>query len=199
MSPPDRPKGDDRSAQHERTPVTAPEPLADDATAAAPAAKPKKPGVDRRVAPKSARRRSRELALQALYRWLLAGGDAAAAEADIRDQDGFDKCDRAHFDALLHGCIEQAAALDAVLTRHVDRKTTLLSPVEHAVLLIGAYELTHCLDVPYRVAINEAVELAKSFGGTDGHKYVNGVLDRCAADLRPAEAGQPRAARAPRA
>jgi N utilization substance protein B len=93
-----------------------------------------------------------------------------------------------HFDGLLHGCIEQASELDAVLTRHVDRKTNLLSPVEHAILLIGVYELMHCLEIPYRVAINEAVELAKSFGGTDGHKYVNGVLDKCAAELRPNEA-----------
>ena len=150
------------------------------------------PVAKKRAAPKSARRRSREFALQGLYQWLLAGGESKAVEADIREQDGFDKCDRAHFDALLHGGIEQAAALDEVLTRHVDRKTTLLSPVEHAVLMIGTYELMHCLDIPYRVAINEAVELAKSFGGTDGHKYVNGVLDKCAAELRPAEARLPR-------
>jgi len=141
----------------------------------------------RRAPPKSARRRARELAMQGLYQWLLSGEDAAAVEAHIRDMDGFGKCDRAHFDALLHGGIEQAAALDAVLARHVDRKTTLLSPVEHALLMIGVYELMHCLDIPYRVAINEAVELAKTFGGTDGHKYVNGVLDKCAAELRPAE------------
>ena len=149
--------------------------------------------VKKRAQPKSARRRSREFALQGLYRWLIAGGDAAAAEADVQEQEGFDKCDRAHFDALLHGSIEQAAVLDAVLAKHVDRKTSLLSPVEHAVLLIGAYELMHCMDIPYRVAINEAVELAKSFGGTDGHKYVNGVLDKCVADLRPNEARRPRA------
>jgi N utilization substance protein B len=147
----------------------------------------------RRAPPKSARRRSRELALQGLYQWLLSGAEPAVVEAHIRDMDGFSKCDRAHFDALLHGVVEQAAALDAVLARHVDRKTTLLSPVEHAVLMIGVYELTHCLEIPYRVAINEAVELAKSFGGTDGHKYVNGVLDKCAAELRPAEARPARA------
>ena len=81
-----------------------------------------------------------------------------------------------------------------MLARHVDRKTSELSPVEHAVLMIGVYELKHCLDIPYRVAINEGVELAKSFGGTDGHKYVNGVLDKAAADLRPAEVAAPRAA-----
>mgnify|MGYP002387063675 CR=1 FL=1 len=137
---------------------------------------------------RSARRRARELALQGLYQWLLSGAEPGVVEAHIRDMDGFSKCDRAHFDALLHGGIEQAAALDAVLVRHIDRKTELLSPVEHAVLMIGVYELLHCLEVPYRVAINEAVELAKAFGGTDGHKYVNGVLDQCAAELRPAEA-----------
>jgi N utilization substance protein B len=146
----------------------------------------------KRAAPKSARRRSREFALQGLYQWLLAGGDATTIVTTVRELDGFDKCDRAHFDALLNGGIEMAAALDEVLARHVDRKTTLLSPVEHAVLMIGTYELMHCVDIPYRVAINEAVELAKSFGGTDGHKYVNGVLDKCAAELRPAEAGAAR-------
>jgi N utilization substance protein B len=140
-----------------------------------------------RPKPKSARRRSREVALQGLYEWLVSGTDAGVIDAHMREQEGFDKADRAHFDALLHGCIDESADLDAVLARHVDRKTTELSPVEHAVLMIGAYELKHCLDIPYKVAINEAVELAKSFGGTDGHKYVNGVLDKSAAELRPAE------------
>jgi len=105
----------------------------------------------------------------------------------MREQDGFGKCDKVHFELLLRGCIREAADLDAVLVRHVDRKTSLLSPIEHGVLLIGAFELKHCIDIPYRVAINEAVELAKSFGGTDGHKYVNGVLDKVAADLRAVE------------
>ena len=137
--------------------------------------------------PKSARRRSREIALQGLYEWLVSGADATVIDAHMREQEGFDKADRAHFDALLHGCIQEAADLDAVLGRYVDRKTTELSPVEHAVLMIGAYELKHCVDIPYKVAINEAVELAKSFGGTDGHKYVNGVLDKSAMELRPTE------------
>ena len=149
----------------------------------------------KRAAPKSARRRSREIVLQGLYEWLIAGSDAGVIEAHMREQDGFDKCDVVHFDALLHGCIRDAATLDEVLSRHVDRPTVELSPIEHGVLLVGAYELKNCLDVPYKVAINEAVELAKAFGGTDGHKYVNGVLDKAAADLRPAEVG---AARAPR-
>jgi transcription antitermination protein NusB len=141
----------------------------------------------RKTAPKSQRRRARELALQGLYQWLIAGGDADGIDAQLREHEGYAKCDSVHFDALLRGGIEQAASLDAALARHVDRKTTELSPIEHAVLMIGAYELANCLDIPYKVAINEAVELAKAFGGTDGHKYVNGVLDKVAGDLRPAE------------
>jgi len=143
----------------------------------------------------SARRRAREVALQGLYQWLLSGSDGAEIEAHLQEQADFDKLDRVHLDALLHGCIREAADIDAQLARHVDRKTSLLSPVEHAVLMIGAYELKHCIEIPYRVAINEGVELAKSFGGTDGHKYVNGVLDKVAADLRPAEVTAARAAR----
>ena len=156
---------------------------------------PEKKPAAKRNAPKSTRRRAREVALQGLYEWLISGSDAGVIEAHMREQEGFDKCDTAHFDALLHGCIAEAADLDAVLARHVDRKTTELSPIEHGVLMIGAYELKHCIDVPYKVAINEAVELAKSFGGTDGHKYVNGVLDKAASDLRPAEVAAARGAR----
>ena len=144
------------------------------------------------TAAKSQRRRARELALQGLYQWLVAGGDANAIDTQLREHESYAKCDGQHFDALLRGSIEQAAALDAALAKHVDRKTTELSPVEHALLMMGAYELTHCPDIPYKVAINEAVELAKTYGGTDGHKYVNGVLDKVAADLRP---GEVRAAR----
>ena len=143
----------------------------------------------------SARRRAREVALQGLYQWLLSGGDGAEIEAHLQEQADFDKLDRVHLDALLHGCIREAAEIDAQLARHVDRRTSLLSPVEHAALMIGVYELKHCIEIPYRVAINEGVELAKSFGGTDGHKYVNGVLDKAAADLRPAEVAAARAER----
>jgi len=145
------------------------------------------PPAEKPAKPKSARRRSRELALQGLYEWLVSGTEAGIIDAHMHEQEGFDKADRAHFDALLHGCIAEAADLDAVLAKFVDRKTTELSPVEHGVLMIGAYELKHCVDIPYKVAINEAVELAKSFGGTDGHKYVNGVLDKAAGVLRPVE------------
>lgn len=136
---------------------------------------------------KSARRRAREFALQGLYEWQINCREASSIDAHIREQEDFAKCDRPHYDALLHGCIDQAAKLDADLVKFLDRPIEELSPVEHAVLWIGAYELAHCLDVPYKVAINEAVELAKSFGGTDGHKYVNGVLDHLAPGLRPDE------------
>ena len=152
----------------------------------------------RRPAARFARRRAREFALQGLYEWRVSRTDARAIDAHVRELEGFAKCDSAHFDALLHGCIAEAQALDAVLARHIDRRLELLSPVEHAVLLIGAYELRHCLDIPYRVCINEAVEVAKSFGGTDGHKYVNGVLDKAAIDLRPAEVAAARQGAVPR-
>lgn len=148
--------------------------------------------------PKSARRRSRELALQGLYEWQISRADTGVVLAHMREQADFDKCDSAHFDALLQGCIAQIAELDALIAPHLDRPVALLSPIEHGVLLIGAYELKHCVDVPYKVAINEAVELAKSFGGTDGHKYVNGVLDKAAAVLRPAEVAAQRQQRAGR-
>jgi N utilization substance protein B len=171
---------------------------ADASPAAAPLAAAKTAGkkpAGRRPQGKSPRRRSREFALQGLYEWLLSGSEAGVIDAHMREQEGFDKCDSAHFDALLHGCIRDAAALDAALARHVDRRTSALSPVEHGVLLIGAWELSNCLEIPYKVAINEAVELAKEFGGTDGHKYVNGVLDKTAGDLRAVEVAAVRAAR----
>ena len=138
--------------------------------------------------PKSARRRSRELAMQGLYQWLLSREDAGAIEAHISASPGFDRADRAHFGELLHGTIRDADALHAQLEPHLDRKVGELSPVEHATLLIGCFELTRHLEIPYRVVINEAVELAKTFGGTDGYKYINGVLDKVAMRARPGEA-----------
>lgn len=148
-----------------------------------------------RSSSKSPRRRAREFALQGLYEWLVAAAEPAAIDAHMRELDGFARCDSVLFDALLHGCIRDAATLDAVLARHADRRTAALSPIEHGALLIGAWELAHCLEVPYRVAINEAVELAKGFGGTDGHRFVNGVLDKAAGELRPVEVAAARAAR----
>ena len=132
---------------------------------------------------KSARRRAREFALQGLYQWLLAGGHASptSAPSSPRTPD-FDKADAAYFRALLDGTHRRGGgAEDASSRRCSTARPSELSPVERGMLLIGAYELKHAPDIPYRVVINEAVELAKSFGGTDGHKYVNGVLDKLAA------------------
>jgi N utilization substance protein B len=133
------------------------------------------------------RHRAREFALQGLYQWLLNNEDAGAIDAHIRQAHGFDKADAEHFDTLLHGIIKQASALRAGLSPLIDRPIDQLSPVEHAALLIGAFELTNHLEIPYKVVINEAVELTKSFGGIDGHKYVNGVLDKFAATARNVE------------
>ena len=149
----------------------------------------------RRGEAKSARRRARELALQGLYEWLLSRADAGAVDAHVREQEGFDKCDREHFELLLHGTIRDAEAIDAMLAAHIDRKVELLSPIEHAALMLGTFELMRCIEIPYKVTINEAVELAKSFGGTDGHKYVNGVLDKVAAEVRRIEVDAARSAR----
>ena len=136
---------------------------------------------------KSPRRRVREFALQGLYQWRVGGHDEAAIEAHLADSEGFDKADREFFVGLLRGVLAQEAALQEQLQGYLDRPFRELSPVEACVLLAGAYELVHCPQTPYRVIINEAIELAKGFGGTDGHKYVNGVLDKLAAILRKAE------------
>jgi N utilization substance protein B len=134
------------------------------------------------------RHRAREFALQGLYQWLLNNEPAATVVASVRAAHGFDKADGEYFTELLHGAIAQSVELRETLTPTIDRPIAELSPIEHGVLLLGAWELKNKIEIPYRVVINEAVELAKSFGGIDGHKYVNGVLDRLAGKLRPDEA-----------
>lgn len=141
----------------------------------------------RKAGSKSERTRAREFALQALYQKLVGKNEVSDIDAFTRDLAGFSKSDSVHFDALLTGCTEQAAELDALITPLLDRPFTEISPVEHGVMWIGAYELKHCLDVPWRVVLNECVELAKEFGGTDGHKYVNAVLNGLAPSLRALE------------
>jgi len=141
----------------------------------------------RKASSKSGRTRAREFALQALYQHLVGRNPATDIDTFTRDLSGFHKADAAHYDALLHGSITEGAELDALIVPLLDRKLEEISPIEHAVMWIGAYEFRHCLDVPWRVVINECVELAKSFGGTDGHKYVNAVLNGLAPSLRAAE------------
>ena len=136
---------------------------------------------------RSARSRAREFALQALYQVLVGRNEAPAVDVFTRDLAGFGKADAVHYDALLHGCAEQAEALNRLIEPLLDRPMAEISPIEHAVMWMGAYELKHCADVPWRVALNECIELAKQFGGTDGHKYVNGVLNGLAPVLRAAE------------
>ena len=148
----------------------------------------------RKAASKSNRSRAREFALQALYQYLVGGNAPEAIDAFTRDLAGFHKADSAHYDALLHGCIETSTALDALITPLLDRKMTEISPIERAVMWMGVYEFQHCLDVPWRVVLNECIELAKEFGGTDGHKYVNGVLGGLAPKLRADEVAADKAA-----
>ena len=145
------------------------------------------PKTARKAADKSARTRAREFALQALYQHIVGRNPSEDIDAFTRDLAGFHKADSVHFDALLHGCIAQAEALDELINPLLDRPLNELSPIERGVLWIGCYEFQHCPDVPWRVVLNEAIELAKSFGGTDGHKYVNGVLHQLADRLRPLE------------
>lgn len=154
----------------------------------APTGKPKtvgrKPG---KSASKSARSRAREFALQALYQVIVGKNEAADIDLFTRDLSGFHKADSAHYDALLYGCAEQAADLDKLILPLLDRSMAEISPIERAAMWIGTYEMKHCLDVPWRVSLNECIELAKEFGGTDGHKYVNAVLEGLAPALRPHE------------
>ncbi|MFA5663949.1 transcription antitermination factor NusB [Castellaniella sp.] len=144
-----------------------------------------------RATSRSARRIAREFALQGIYAWLLQGvagsDELGAIDAHVRDGADFSQADAVWYETLLQGAVRQAPALRERFLPYVDRPLAELSPIEHAILLMGSFELIHHIEVPYRVAINEAVELAKSFGGTDGYRFVNGVLDRLAAEARAAE------------
>ena len=134
---------------------------------------------------RGSRRASRSLAVQGLYQWLASAEEAGAIDAFLREQESYGRCDQDYFGQLLHGAIRESEPLRAQFAAQCDRPLHELSPVEHAILLLATFEFVHSPDVPYRVIINEAIELGKSFGGTDGHKYINGVLDKLAAQLRP--------------
>jgi N utilization substance protein B len=133
---------------------------------------------------RTARRQAREIALQALYAWQLSGGDPLA---QARTLEGFEKTDARFVESLLRGVLEQADELRAQIAPHLSRDFTKLSPVERAILYIGTFELASHPQTPFKVVLNEAVELGKSFGATDGYRFVNGVLEKIAADLRPDE------------
>jgi N utilization substance protein B len=138
------------------------------------------------------RRRAREYALQGIYQWLVVRSSGSlpsqsSIERQLTEDPGFKKAQDALFYSLFDGVCSNLEALEAEILKHIDRPVEELSPVELSTLLIGAFELKFDISTPYKVAINEAVELAKTFGGTDGHKYVNGVLDKLAKDLRAVE------------
>lgn len=134
-----------------------------------------------------ARSVARKLALQALYRWQLNSGPWQDLVQEFADAEDMPRADRDYFVTLIAGVTGAHAQLEERLAQYCDRETRLLDPIEHAALLIGLYELEFQSAVPYRAAINEAVQLARRFGATDGHKFVNAVLDRAARTLRPAE------------
>ncbi len=142
---------------------------------------------------KKNRRKARELAVQGLYQRQLTGDSMETIEAQLREHEEFEKIDGAHFSAILRGAIKDVTNLESKLQPCLDRPMEDLSPVERAVLLVATYEFVHHLEIPYRVVINEAIELAKSFGGTDGYKYVNGVLDKLAISERAVEVGAAKA------
>lgn len=136
---------------------------------------------------KSPRHRARELALQGIYQWRVSGGEANEIEKQLQAEQNLGRYDKKMFSSLLRGALAQHSEVEALLAPHLDRPLAELSPVEFAVLLLGAFELSRHPEVPYKVVINEAVELAKTFGGTDGHKYVNGVLDKLTPQVRALE------------
>jgi N utilization substance protein B len=140
----------------------------------------------------SPRRASREFAMQGVYQWLFTGASPAEVMRNLSEMEGFEAADREFLASALSGTIGEAEGLRTRLEPLADRKWDEVSPVERAILMIGAWELMHVPEIPYRVTINEAIELGKRFGGTDGHKYVNGVLDKLAHAVRPDEVAQKR-------
>ena len=140
----------------------------------------------------SPRRRSRELAMQGIFQWLFTGDTPGTVLKNLSELEHFGSADAEFLKSELKGTIGEFDGLRAKLEPLADRKWDEVSPIERAILLIGAWELVHNPEIPYKVTINEAIELGKRFGGTDGHKYVNGVLDKLAADVRPQEVAEKR-------
>jgi N utilization substance protein B len=133
------------------------------------------------------RRKARHYGMQALYQWHMAGAALSDIEAEFRADYDFSHVDLEYFQALLHGVPASVDELEAILEPLLDRRLDELDPIERTLLRMGTWELRDRIDVPYKVVINEAVALAKKFGATDGHKYINGVLDKAARQLRKVE------------
>ena len=135
----------------------------------------------------AARRRAREMALQGVYSWMLSNNDVASIELNLATTNEMGKVDMPYFQELLQGSIKQVADLDLAIKPYLGRLPEELDPIEKAILRIATYELTQRIDVPYKVVINEAIELAKVFGAEESHKFVNGVLDKAVRTLRKHE------------
>ena len=133
------------------------------------------------------RRKARHFGLQALYQWTLSGASAADIEAEFRIDNDFQHTDGEYFSAVLKGVVGDVDALEALFSPVLDRRLGELDPIERNLLRLGTFELRDRIDVPYKVVISEAVALAKKFGATDSHRYINGVLDKVARDLRTVE------------
>lgn len=144
-------------------------------------------GENKRPPNRSPRHRARELAMQGIYQWRITAGEPAQIERQIQAEKNLGRYDKELFSRLLRGALAQHADIEALVLPHLDRPLAELSPIEFSVLLLGAFELSQNIEVPYKVVINESVELAKTFGGIDGHKFVNGVLDKLAPQLRATE------------
>lgn len=136
---------------------------------------------------KSRRRIAREFVLRGIYQWKIAGGTVSSIEQQLRESDEFKHIDEKHFSHLLQGVLRDIEGLDKCIQPYLDRPLNELSPVEFAILLLSTFELIHYPEIPYRAIINEAIELARTYGGSDGYKYVNGVLDKLAIHLRAVE------------
>ncbi len=137
----------------------------------------------------SNRKKARHLLVQALYQWHLSGSDINIIEAEFFADNKMDKVDTAYFRELLHAIPRRVDELDATFAGELDRHSDALDPVSLTILRIGTFELMHRLDIPYRVVLNESVNLAKTFGPTEAHKYVNSILDKVAAVCRRPEVG----------
>ena len=133
------------------------------------------------------RRKARHFGLQALYQWTLSGASPADIEAEFRIDNDFQHTDGEYFSAVLKGVVGDVDALEALFSPVLDRRLGDLDPIERNLLRLGTFELRDRIDVPYKVVISEAVALAKKFGATDSHRYINGVLDKVARDLRTVE------------
>ena len=143
--------------------------------------------VNKKPKGSQSRRKSRELVLKAVYRGMINASELKQVFLDMKEDPEYTKADEAYFKLLLEGVSQKIEELDGQISMYIDRGMSELSPVEHAILRISSFELMFDPSIPYRVAINEGVELAKLYGGVDGHKYINGVLDKVAATARPQE------------